>query len=441
MNKNNEELMDKIISLAKQRGFVFPGSEIYGGLANAWDFGPLGVEMKNNIKKHWWKTFVQKRNDMIGLDAAILMNPKVWEASGHLKEFKDPLVECKKCHKRFRADEIKNKCPECSGELTESQMFSGLLKTFLGPTEDKSAEVYLRPETAQAIFVDFPTLAQTGKKKIPFGVAQIGKSFRNEITPGNFIFRTREFEQMEIEYFFNPKEDWKKYFEIILENWKKWMEEAGIDDKKLFFHEIADGERAHYSKRTVDVEFNFPFGRKELFGIAYRTDFDLNAHEKASGRDLKYFDAESGKKYIPHVIEPSLGVERAMLAILLSAYTEEEVSGAEGKKETRGVLRLKKAISPIKIAILPLSKKPELEKISQKIYTDLSNNFRCEYDITQSIGKRYRRQDEIGTPYCVTIDFETLEDEAVTVRDRDTMKQERIKISELQNYFSKNLGN
>jgi glycyl-tRNA synthetase len=439
--ENKENLMEKIVSLSKQRGFVFPGSELYGGLANSWDFGPLGTELKNNIKKHWWKTFVQKRDDMIGLDAAIIMNPKTWEASGHLKEFKDPLVECKKCHKRFRADDenVKKNCPECKGELTEQQMFSGLLKTFLGPVDDQSSEVYLRPETAQAIFVDFPTLAQTGRKKIPFGVAQIGKSFRNEITPGNFIFRTREFEQMEIEYFFNPKEDWSKYFEMWLEEIKKWMEEVGIDKNKLLFHEIPDGERAFYSKRTIDVEFDFPFGMKELLGIAYRTDFDLSAHEKASGKDLKYFDAEKGEKYIPHVIEPSWGLERMMLAILLSAYTEEEAPATDGKTEKRIVLKLSKEIAPIKIAILPLSKKPELEEVSKNIYKTLQENYMCEYDVTQSIGKRYRRQDEIGTPYCVTIDFETLNDEAVTVRDRDTMKQERIKISELQNYFSKSL--
>lgn len=440
---NKDNLMDKIISLTKQRGFIFPGSEIYGGLANSWDFGPLGAEMKNNIKKHWWKNFVQERLDMVGQDGAIIMNPKTWEASGHLEEFVDPLVECKKCHQRFRedSDDKNSKCPQGGNhEFMSAQKFNLMFKTNIGPTEEKSNVAYLRPETAQAIFVDFPTIVQVSRKKIPFGVAQIGKAFRNEITPGNFVFRTREFEQMEIEYFFNPKEDWNKYFDMWLEDLKKWMEAVGIDSQKLFFNDISDGERAHYSKRTIDVEFDFPFGRKELFGLAYRTDYDLSQHQKFSGQDMSYADLTTGEKFIPHVIEPSLGVERILLAILVSAYTEEEAPTADGKTEKRVVMKFPKEIAPVKVAILPLSKKPELEKICLDIWAKISQNWMSDYDITGSIGKRYRRQDEIGTPYCVTVDFETLEDKAVTVRDRDTMKQERIKIEELENYLKDKLS-
>jgi len=439
MSKNSENTnnsnwcggkMDKIISLCKQRGFIFPGSEIYGGLANSWEFGPLGVELKNNFKKHWWKTFVQERMDMVGQDGGIILNPKVWEASGHVAGFSDELVECKKCHSRYRLDELENKkCPNCGqNDWTEPTKFNTMFKTNIGPTEEKSAIAYLRPETAQAIFVDFPTIVQVSRKKMPFGVAQIGKAFRNEITPGNFIFRTREFEQMEIEYFFNPKENWEKYFEMWLDELKKWMESVGIDKNKLHFHEIPDGERAHYSKRTIDIEFDFPFGQKELFGLAYRTDYDLSRHK------IEYADLETNEKYIPHVIEPSLGVERGVLAVLLSAYSEEEVKG-----EKRIVMKFTKDIAPIKIAVLPLSKKPELEKVAKEIWARLSKKFMAEYDVTGSIGKRYRRQDEIGTPYCITVDFETLNDQAVTVRDRDTMQQERIKIEELENYLSKKL--
>jgi glycyl-tRNA synthetase len=423
--------MEKIVSLCKRRGFVYPGSEIYGGLANAWDFGPMGVELKNNIKQHWWKTFVKERDDMIGLDSAIIMNPKVWEASGHLKEFKDPLTECKKCHKRFRADEISQKCPDCQGELTEPRPFSGLMKTFLGPAEDNSSEVYFRPETAQGIFVNFKNTLDTSRVKLPFGVAQIGKAFRNEITPGNFIFRTREFEQMEIEYFFNPKKDnWEKKFDMWLETFKKWMDEIGVDAKKLFFHDIEKDELAHYSKKTIDVEFEFPFGRKELFGLAYRTDFDLKNHK------LPYKDPETQEEFIPHVIEPSLGVERMMLAVLVSAYKEEDVEG-----ESRTVLKLDKKLAPIKIAVFPLLRnKPELVKKAKEVYDSLKSQYMCEFDDNGNIGKRYRRQDEIGTPYCVTVDFDSLEKNDVTVRDRDTMKQERIGIKELEKYLSNKLS-
>lgn len=420
------DLMEKIISLCKRRGFVYPGSEIYGGLANAWDFGPMGVELKNNIKQHWWQTFVKERSDMVGLDSAIIMNPKVWEASGHLKEFKDPLTECKKCHKRFRADEISEKCPDCKGELTEPKPFSGLMKTFLGPVEDNSSEVYFRPETAQGIFVNFKNILDTSRVKLPFGVAQIGKAFRNEITPGNFIFRTREFEQMEIEYFFNPKKDnWEKKFDLWLNAFKIWMDEIGIDSGKLYFNDIEKKELAHYSDKTIDVEFEFPFGRKELFGLAYRTDFDLKNHK------LAYRDSETQEEITPHVIEPSLGVERMMLAVLVSAYKEEEIKG-----ETRAVLKLDKKLSPIKIAVFPLLRnKPELVKKAKEVYDSLKSEYMCEFDDNGNIGKRYRRQDEIGTPYCITVDFDSLEKGDVTVRDRDSMEQQRISIDKLEKYF------
>ena len=465
MPEQNNNLIDKIISLTKQRGFIFPGSELYGGLANAWDFGPLGVELKNNIKKHWWKTFVQERLDIIGQDGAIILNTKAWEASGHVAGFNDIMLECKKCHNRFRAEELitdelvfqktmkhfedlKNdsdrndwtqesfpKCPICSSEKkwTVPVRFNTMFKTFIGTKEDPAGTVYLRPETAQAIFINFPTLVQSARMKLPFGVAQIGKAFRNEITPGNFIFRTREFEQMEIEYFIKPKEKWEKYFDLWLEDMKKWMSAVGIDKNKLHYLDVPEGDRAHYSKKTVDIEFDFPFERKELFGLAYRSDFDLKCHK------VDYIDPETKEKYIPHVIEPSLGVERGLLAILVSAYHEEEAPTADGKTEKRVVLKLKKDLAPFKVAVLPLSKKPELEKVAKKIWSGLSQEFMTDYDVTGSIGLRYRRQDEIGTPYCVTVDFETLNDEAVTVRDRDTMKQERVGMESLIEYLAKKL--
>jgi glycyl-tRNA synthetase len=423
-----EDLMEKIVSLCKRRGFVFPSSEIYGGLANAWDFGPYGVELKNNIKQHWWKTFVQDRQDMIGLDSGIILNPKVWEASGHTGPgFADPLVECKKCHERYRVDQFDgNKCTKCgSTEFTEPRSFNILMKTFLGSVEGEKSVAYLRGETAQGIFVDFKNITDTARVKIPFGVGQIGKAFRNEITPGNYIFRTREFEQMEIEYFIKPDADWQKYFDQWLEDLKKWIAEIGIAEKKLFFHDIPDGERAHYSKKTIDIEFDFPFGRKELFGLAYRTDYDMKSHA------TKYKDPETGEEYFPHVIEPSLGVERMMLALLVSAYEEENKAGEE-----RIVLKLAKKMAPIKLAVFPLLKnKPELVKKAKEVYDSLKSQFTCEFDDNGNIGKRYRRQDEIGTPYCITVDFESLEKNDVTVRDRDSMKQERIKIDKLSEYF------
>lgn len=436
-------LMDKVISLAKRRGFVFPGSEIYGGLANSWDFGPLGVELKNNIKKLWWRLFVQERDDMAGIDGTLIMNPKVWEASGHLKTFSDPLAECQKCHQRFRADQVKGVCPNCgSKELTVARQFNLMFKTFLGPVEDKNSVVYLRPETAQTMFVDFKQVLDSTRLKIPFGIAQIGRSFRNEITPGNFIFRTREFEQMEIEYFIKPKK-WEEHFEHWLAEMKRWVHLIGLDDKKVHYHEIPPEERAFYSQRTIDIEFDYPFGREELYGLAYRTDYDLSAHQKMSGQNLEYTDPETGEKFIPHVIEPSLGVERTALAVLLSAYTETEARSGEKRAvhEKEIVLKLPAVLAPVKAAILPLSRKEELTKPVYQIYRDLQKHWMCQYDEAGSIGKRYRRQDEIGTPFCVTFDFDSLKDKKVTVRDRDTMEQERVVISELDSYLKEKLEN
>jgi glycyl-tRNA synthetase len=438
MKKQNNDLMDKVVNLAKRRGFIFAGSEIYGGLANSWDYGPLGTELKNNIKKLWWRMFVQERADMVGLDAAILMNPKVWEASGHLANFTDPLVECKKCHMRYRADHIKKACLNCgSKEFTDSKQFNMMLKTFLGPVEDESNIVYFRPETAQAIFADFKHIIETSRIRIPFGVAQIGKAFRNEITPGNFIFRTREFEQMEIEYFVHPK-DWKIHFEHWLSEMKRWIKACGIDEKRVKYVDIPDEDRAFYSKRTIDIEFEYPFGQKELYGLAYRTDYDLSQHQAHSGKDLQYLDPATNEKYLPHVIEPSLGVDRTFLAVMLSCF--EEIKGGrttttESVKEEEVVLRLPYELSPVKIAILPLSRKEELARPALELSRKLSAHWMCQYDETGSIGKRYRRQDEIGTPFCITFDFDSLIDNAVTVRDRDSMKQERISLDRLIPYL------
>lgn len=449
-----EELMDKIVSLCKRRGFIYPGSEIYGGMANSYDYGPLGVELKNNIKSEWWKRFVHQRTDMVGIDAALVMNPKVWEASGHLKNFSDPLIECKKCHARFRADNlgltdsngkiVKRKgvsCPGCGKEdWTEPKQFNLMLKTFIGPSEEQANVAYFRPETAQAIFADFKNVLSSTRKKIPFGIAQIGKAFRNEITPGNFLFRTREFEQMEIEYFIKEK-GWEKHFEHWLGEMKKWMEYCGIPSVNLHYEDIPDGERAFYSKRTIDVEYDFPFGKKELMGLAYRGDYDLGRHTEASKTDLSYTDLEIGEKFIPHVIEPSLGVDRLVLAVLCASYAEEEAPTAkEGETDKRVVLKFPYWLAPVKIAVLPLSKKPELSDVARALYRELTKDFACEYDETQSIGKRYRRQDEIGTPFCVTVDFDSLKDKAVTVRDRDTMKQDRVNIEGLSGYLREKLG-
>lgn len=450
--------LDKITSLAKRRGFIFPDSEIYGGFANTWDYGPLGVELKNNIRREWWRRFVTSRADMVGVDSAILMNPKVWQASGHLEHFTDPLVECKACHKRFRADHLleavsalpkhereplrdhaKIRCPECGGELTAARNFNLMFKTFVGAVEDAGAAAYLRPELAPGMFTNFKNIRQSMRLKLPFGIAQTGRTFRNEITTGNFIFRTREFEIMEFEYLVHPK-DWERAFHMWLEEIKKWWREViGVRDANLVFHEIPDGERAHYSKRTVDIEYKYPFGQKELHGIAYRTDFDLRCHMEASGEDLTYADPDTGEKFIPHVVEPTFGLDRAVLVALLEAYEEVEPrSGSEETKEKHEkevILRLPKALAPVKVAVLPLSKKEALSRLAEEITTEFRKQWVVQYDEVGSIGKRYRRQDEIGTPYCVTVDFESLEDKKVTVRDRDTMAQDRVTIRDLGSYL------
>ena len=421
--------MEKIVSLAKRRGFIFPGSEIYGGLANSWDFGPLGVELKNNIKNEWWQRFVQSREDIVGIETALIMNPKVWEASGHLKTFSDPLSDCKECRERFRADQLKNKkkCPSCGGQLTKARQFNLMFKTFIGPSEESANVAYFRPETAQGMFVNFEQVVNSTRKRLPFGIAQVGKAFRNEITPGNFIFRTREFEQMEIEYFIK-KEEWQKQFEKWLKEMKQWIKHLGIATKNIEIIDIPKKELAHYSKRTVDIFYKFPFGHEELYGLAYRSDFDLKNHNQS------YQDPKTGKRFIPHVIEPTWGVERTVLAVMVESYKEEKVKG-----ETRVVMNFPNWLAPYKVAILPLSKKAPLIKLAKDIYKDLLPHFVCEYDETQSIGKRYRRQDEIGTPFCITIDFDSSKKKDVTVRDRRTMKQKRVKINKLQQYLNEAL--
>jgi glycyl-tRNA synthetase len=454
---SDQDLMQKIVSLCKRRGFVFPSSEIYGGFANAWDYGPLGVELKNNVKQLWWRRFVQQRDDVVGIDAALIMNPKVWAASGHLQNFTDPLVDCKQCKKRFRADHLLEArgikpsfdtmrddpeelkvCPECGGELTTVRKFNLMFKTFVGPVEDESGVAYFRPETAQAMFVDFKNVLDSTRTGFPFGIAQVGKAFRNEITPGNFIFRTREFEQMEIEYFIHEK-DWEQYFEHWLGEMKGWVSAVGIPESMIVIREIPKDELAHYSKRTIDVEFQFPFGQSELYGLAYRTNYDLNRHAEVSGQELTYTDPQTQEKFTPHVIEPTWGVDRTVLAVLCAAYAEEKTTDEDGKEDIRVVLRLKPELAPYQIAVLPLSKKDELSSVAKGIAKDLRQHFRVSYDETQSIGRRYRRQDEVGTPLCVTVDFESLTDNAVTVRDRDTMKQERVKVEELTSYLQKKL--
>lgn len=409
---------------------MFPGSEIYGGLANSFDYGPLGVELKNNIKNLWWKRFVHERDDMVGIDAALIMNPKVWENSGHMETFNDPLVECKKCHHRFRADHLENPkiCPDCKGALLPPKQFNLMLKTFLGPAEEEANMVYFRPETAQAMFVDFKNVLETSRKKIPFGIAQIGKAFRNEITPGNFIFRTREFEQMEIEYFIK-EEDWKNVFEMWRKEMWSWMTDVlGLDKKKIHELDVPAKELAHYSKKTIDIEYDFPFGRDELYGLAYRTDFDLKNHYK----EPPYEDAENKERFYPHVIEPTWGVDRSVLAVLCDAYYEEE---------DRVVLKLKPVLAPYKAAVFPLlQNKPELVKKAEEVYSILKKEFNVAYDGRGNIGKRYYSQDEIGTPFCITVDFDSLKDDTVTLRDRDTTKQDRIKIEDLVKIISQKIN-
>ena len=453
---NQEKTMEQIVSLCKQRGFVYPGSEIYGGLANTWDYGPLGVELKNNVKKAWWKKFVQESPYNVGLDSAILMNPTTWVASGHVGGFSDPLIDCKECKTRHRADKliedfdgtvadgwtneqmldyIKTNnivCPDC-GKLnfTDIRKFNLVFKTFQGVTEDSSSEIYLRPETAQGIFVNFKNIQRTSRKKVPFGVAQVGKSFRNEITPGNFTFRTREFEQMELEFFCEPGTD-LEWFEYWRSFCKEWLLSLNIKEENLRLRDHSPEELAFYSKATTDFEFMFPFGWGELWGIADRTDYDLTQHANTSGESMEYIDpVDTNNRYIPYVVEPSLGADRVTLAFLVEAYDEEVV----GENDTRVVMHLHPALAPIKVAVLPLSKK--LSEKATEIYQKLTKKFMCEYDEAGSIGKRYRRQDEIGTPLCVTVDFDTEEDNSVTVRDRDTMEQIRLPIDELEAYIEK----
>ena len=441
IEKNNK--MEKIVSLCKRRGFVFQGSEIYGGLAGTWDYGPYGVEFANNIKNLWWKIFITDREDMYGMDAAIIMNPKAWEASGHISGFSDPLVECKKCHHRFRVDQIdqstdgKNKCPDCGGEFGEERQFNMMFKTFVGATEDESSVSYLRPETAGGMFVNFKNILDSMHPKIPFGMGQIGKAFRNEIAPRDFVFRSREFKQMEVEYFVRPDE-WEKSFE----EWRKvmlyWCEAIGLKKSHISELEVPEEERAHYSKRTIDFEFEYPFGKKELYGLAYRTDFDLRSHSTFSGVDLSYYDEVTKERFIPHVIEPSLGVDRTVLAVLSEAYTEDELNG-----EARIYLKLSPKLAPVKVAVFPLLKnKSELVKKAREIYEILRKEFGAvEFDDNGNIGKRYRRQDEVGTPFCITVDFDTLEKgEGVTVRDRDTGKQERVSEEDLISFLKEKLS-
>ena len=458
--KNTEKTMDKIVALCKGRGFVYPGSEIYGGLANTWDYGPLGVELKNNIKNAWRKKFIQENKYNVGLDSAILMNPQTWVASGHLGGFSDPLMDCKECKTRHRADNliedfdgtnvagwsndqmmdyIKEKsipCPNCGKHnFTDIRQFNLMFKTFQGVTEDSKNELYLRPETAQGIFVNFSNIQRTSRKKIPFGVAQVGKSFRNEITPGNFIFRVREFEQMELEFFCKPGTDleWFDYWRSFC---RDWLLSLNIKEENLRLRDHDKEELCFYSKATTDFEYLFPFGWGELWGVADRTDYDLTQHINTSGKKLDYLDEESGERYIPYVIEPSLGVERLFLTVITEAYDEENI-GTEEKPDVRTVMHFHPALAPFKACVLPLSKK--LDEQASKIYEDLSKKFNVDYDVAGSIGKRYRRQDEIGTPICVTYDFDSVEDGCVTVRDRDTMEQERIKIEDLAAYIEKKI--
>jgi len=435
------EIMEKIVSLCKRRGFIYPSSEVYGGIGGFWDFGPLGVLMKNNIKRLWWKTMVEERENIFGLDTTVIHHPKVWQASGHLASFTDPLRECKLCHKRFRADKLTGEnCPECGGDLTEVKQFNLMFETYVGPARETANKAYLRPETCQGIFINFTNMVDCIRPKLPFGIAQIGKGFRNEITTGDFIFRDREFEMMELEFFVRPGED-EKWHDYWIKERLKWHQKMGIKKENLRLFEHPKESLAHYSKRTVDIEYKFPFaspagrqGWAELEGIANRTDFDLKNHSKFSGKDLSFQD-ENGEKFYPFVIEPSLGVERMMLALLLEAYREEK-----NNKVTRVILSLNPKVSPIKAAVFPLlANKPDLAKLARRIYEDLRGDFMVAWDDRGNIGKRYFSQDEIGTPWCVTVDFQSLEDNTVTVRDRETTKQERVGIDKLKELFENKL--
>ncbi len=463
----NEFSMDKIVALAKSRGFVYPGSEIYGGLANTWDYGPVGVELKNNVKKAWWRKFVQESKYNVGLDAAILMNPKTWVASGHVGGFADPLIDCKSCKARFRADKLiedfmqkkdgeaitvdgwsndklegyiqenKISCPECGkNDFTGIRQFNLMFKTFQGVTEDSKSEIFLRPETAQGIFVNFKNVARTTRKKMPFGIAQIGKSFRNEITPGNFTFRTREFEQMELEFFCTPGTD-LEWFDYWKNTCVKWLESLQMDMERIRLRDHDKEELSHYSNATTDIEFLFPFGWGELWGIADRTDFDLKQHQEHSGQDMSYMDALTNEKYVPYCIEPSLGADRVTLAFLVNAYHEETVVDGKGQEDTRVVMKFHPALAPFKAAVLPLTKKQS--ESAEALHAELSKYFMIDYDLPGSIGKRYRRQDEIGTPFCITVDFDTENDQSVTIRNRDTMQQIRLPIDQLKNYIEEQL--
>tara|TARA_B100002052_G_scaffold197024_1_gene179733 strand:- start:2479 stop:3834 length:1356 start_codon:yes stop_codon:yes gene_type:complete len=442
--------IEKISSLCKRRGFIFQSSEIYGGLASTWDYGPLGVELKRNVKDNWWNQMVWERDDIIGLDSSILMHPDTWRASGHLDSFTDPLIECKACNKRYREDHLdsdiilKKSCPEpdCSGELGEARMFHLMFKTFMGPVEDDAAIVYLRPETAQGIFVNFNNVVTSSRKKLPFGIAQIGKAFRNEITTGNFIFRTREFEMMEIEYFVKPGED-EEIHQKWLEDCMKWYDSIGINSSKLRIREHDKDELSHYAKSTFDIEYKFPWGWGEIQGIANRTDFDLKSHSEMSGEKLTYFDEQSQEHIIPYVIEPSCGVDRTVMALLIDAYSEETTIQPNGKSDTRVLLKLSPNIAPVKVAVLPLSRNEKLTPLANKIYDQVRKSSlisgHVQFDDSQSIGRRYRRQDEIGTPLCVTVDFDSLEDNMVTIRERDSMNQTRVQISKLPEIISQKL--
>jgi glycyl-tRNA synthetase len=454
-----ETALDKVISLAKRRGFVFQSGEIYGGSRSAWDYGPLGTELKENIKSQWWQTFVRGRGDMVGLDSAIILPQQVWHASGHVKTFSDPLVECVQCHRRHRQDHLEEAfeakkgrpaasmeevvCPDCGtrGKWTEPAQFSGLMKTYLGPVDNEEGLHFMRPETAQGIFVNFNNVVTSARKKPPFGIGQIGKAFRNEITPGNFIFRTREFEQMEIEFFTHPDEA-PQWFDHWVEACYSWFVDLGLNPDNLRKFDVPADERAHYSAATIDLEYKFDFAGStwgELMGIANRTDYDLGSHTEASGAKLQYFDQGSGERYTPYVIEPSFGLTRAMMAFLVDSYTEDEAPNTKGGVDTRTVLKLHPKLAPVKAAVLPLSKKPELAEPSQRLAEQLRKNWNIDYDDAAAIGRRYRRQDEIGTPFCITVDFDTLEDQAVTIRHRDEMTQERVSLDKVEGYLAAHL--
>ncbi|MDN5900440.1 MAG: glycine--tRNA ligase [Brachybacterium sp.] len=460
MAKAPASTLDNVIALAKKRGFVFPAGEIYGGTRSAWDYGPLGVELKENIKKQWWRTFVQSRGDMVGLDSSIILPKQVWEASGHVETFTDPLVECKSCHNRFREDHLLEAfeekkgrapeggmaeiaCPNCGtrGEFTEPQQFSGLVKTYLGAVDNEAGLHFLRPETAQGIFVNFLNVVTATRQKPPFGIGQIGKAFRNEITPGNFIFRTREFEQMEIEFFTTPAEADQQFKDWVEACWD-WYIDLGIEADNLRRFDVPEEERAHYSAGTIDLEYRFGFQGSEwgeLMGIANRTDFDLSSHTEGSGTKMQYFDQAAGERFTPYVIEPSFGLTRSMMAFLVDAYTEDEAPNAKGGVDKRTVLKLDPRLAPIKVAVLPLSKSEDLVPRATQLADQLRKHWNVDMDVTQAIGRRYRRQDEIGTPFCITVDFETAEDQSVTIRERDTMAQERVALDQVESYLATRL--